>query len=103
MSFINQKSEGKFTHSDHIEKNEILLKTTAVKTCSEYCFKNLKTDFVINDENICLTRCFRKYLDSVHMGEQIVDLISKDKLKTDSLTTGDFAGFSANAKEQLNL
>ena len=103
MSFINEKPEGKFTHFNHIEKNEILLKTIAVKSCSEYCFKNLKTDFVINDENICLTRCFRKYLDSVHMGEQIVDLIAKDKLKIDSLSKGDFADFSTNVKEQLNL
>ena len=103
MSFINEKPNGKFNHFNHVEKNEILLKTNAVKTCSEYCFKNLKTDFVINDENICLTRCFRKYLDSTYLGEQIYDSIAQDKLKTDLVMNGNFADFSADVKTQFNL
>ena len=103
MSFINQKIDGKFIHINQVEKNEILLKTNAVKTCSDYCFKNLKTDFVINDENICLSRCFRKYLDTTFVGEQIFDSIAKNKLKTDSLIKGNFADFSNEVKEKLNL
>ena len=103
MSFINQNSEGKYIQYNHTEKNEIVLKANAVRTCSELCFKNLKTDFVINDENICLTRCFRKYLDTTQMGEQLANGISNNKLKLDNLRKGNFVEFSNEAKEQLNL
>ncbi len=103
MSFINEIPKEKFIHYNQVEKNEILLKSNAVKSCSEYCFKNLKTDFIINDENICLTRCFRKYLDTTYMGEQIFDLIAKNKLKSDNLLKGNFADFSNDVKGQLNL
>ena len=103
MSFINEKPESRFALYNHIEKNEIVLKTNAVRTCSEYCFKNLKTDFIVNEENLCLTRCYRKYLDSAFMGEQIYNLIAEKKISVDFINKGKFEEFTSEVKGKMDL
>lgn len=103
ISFLNKKVQSKFAHYQDIEKNESKLGFAAINTCSQTCFENLKTDFVTNNENVCLTRCFKKYLDSVYMGEQIFDSLSNKSLKSNILAEGKFDSFVAEAKKQFDL
>lgn len=103
LSFINQISQNKYAYNQDIEKNETKISQQAVSTCSKVCINNLKTDFITNDENKCLTRCFNKYLDSLYLGEQIYEGLTKKSLNSSDLASGKFDQFLTDAKKAFDL
>jgi len=103
LSFLNKNSQNKYSYYQDVEKNEAKLNQQVVSTCSEVCYQNLKTDFITNNENICLTRCFKKYLDSLYLGEQIYDRINNKTLSSSNLVSGKFDQFSTDAKQAFDL
>jgi len=103
LSFIDKKSQNKFAYYQDVEKNEHKITHQAINSCSEICFQNLKTDFVSNNENICLTRCYKKYLESLHLGEQIYEGLNNQTLSSSLLATGKFDQFLEDAKKALDL
>ena len=103
INFINAKTQNKFVQYQDIEKNEKKVKQTIVNTCSQTCFENLKTDFVSNNENFCLSKCFKKFSDSLFLGEQIYESLNKNNLTTTLIANGRFDQFVAEAKNQFDL
>jgi len=103
LSFLNRTSENKYAYYQDVEKNEERINHQAVNSCSEVCFQNLKTDFVTNSENLCLSRCFKKYLDSLHLGEQIYEGLNKKTLSSADLASGKFDQFLTDAQKAFDL
>lgn len=103
LSFLNKTTQNKYAYYQDLEKNEAKLNQIAVNSCSEACFQNMKTDFVTNSENLCLTRCFKKYLDSLHLGEQIYEGLSKNTLNSAHLASGKFDQFLTDAQKAFDL
>jgi len=103
LTFLKAKSQNKFAYYQDIEKNEQKLNNQVINSCSEFCFQNLKTDYVTNNENLCLTRCFKKYLDSLHLGEQIYEGLNNKSLNSSSVTAGKFDAFSDDVKKAFDL
>jgi hypothetical protein len=103
LSFLNKTSENKYAYYQDVENNETKLNQQIVNSCSSACFQNLKTDFIINSENLCLTKCFKKYMDSLHLGEQIYEGLNKKTLSSAHLATGKFDQFLTDAQKDFDL
>lgn len=103
ISFINKTSPNKFAYYQDLEKNEAKLQQTVINTCSQSCFQNLKTDFITNNENVCLSRCYKKYLDSLYLGEQIYDNLNNKTLNSSQLAAGKFDQFIVDAQKTFDL
>ncbi len=103
LSFLNKSTDNKFAYYQDLEKNEAKLNQLVVNSCSEACFQNLKTDFITNSENLCLSRCFGKYLDSLHLGEQIYEGLNKKTLSSADLASGKFDQFLTDAQKAFDL
>jgi len=84
-----------------MEENDNKLKNEIVKTCSNNCFANLNCDFLSGNENICLINCFKKFGDSVHIGEKLQDDIDNGRLRKTLLLKGDFERFRTDALSKL--
>jgi len=103
LSFLNKTVQNKYAYYQDVEKNEAKLNQQVVNSCSEACFQNLKTDFITNNENVCLSRCFKKYLDSLHLGEQIYEGLNNKTLNSAQLASGKFDQFIVEAQKAFEL
>lgn len=103
LSFLNIIHQSKYAHYLDVYKNEEKNSLLATKSCSEICFQNLKNDYISNTENQCLNRCFKKYLDSLYIGEQIYEGLNKKTLSSAHLASGKFDQFVTDAQKALDL
>lgn len=84
-----------------MEENDDKLKNEVVNICSNNCFANLNCDFLSGNENICLINCFKKFSDSIIIGEKLLDEFEEGKLRKSLLIKGDFDRFRTDAYNKL--
>jgi len=85
------------------KKNFNRLLNNINSVCAKSCFKNMRSDRLSDDENLCMTNCQQKYYDVYDIGDKLNMLLDKGEIKINFSSDKSISNIVDQMNNKINI